>query len=119
MEPEISLQAGRGKILRFIFTYLVIQAVQGTLRLIMRAASTTPSLMMGLLRLMGSSTGSGRGKDEFYDLVPRETADTVGRKTNNTDAFWSMYYQAYNPRRWRMRHMLTMSSHRNAIKKDM
>ena len=111
-------QPGDGKIPRLMFKSLMIQLIRGTVRWAWRAAVMTPLLLMALLRLVGSSAASGRARDEFYDLVPRESPHQDVLKTSKSDAFWSMYHQTYNPRLWRMRHLLTISAGRNATPAD-
>lgn len=111
-------QARQGKVAWLIFKFMVTQLLRGTIRLIRRTVAMTLLLLLAMLRLMGSSAASGRAKDEFYDLAPRDSPDQNGLKVDKSDAFWSMYHQTYNPRGWRMRRLLTMSVGRYTSKGD-
>jgi hypothetical protein len=67
-------------------------------------------LVFGLLSLIASPASSGRSPDEFRDLVQSDSPENLANRTPQSDGFWRLYLQAYSPRQWRMRRLLTMSA---------
>lgn len=67
-------------------------------------------LVFGLLALIASPASSGRSPDEFRDLVQSDSPENLANRTPQSDGFWRLYLQAYSPRQWRMRRLLTMSA---------
>ena len=90
-----------------IFRYLLIQGALGAVKFVYWAAVNSVLLVLGLLRLIGSPASSGRSPDEFQDMVRSDSPENMASRGENTDQFWRMYFQAYSPRAWRMRRLLT------------
>lgn len=67
-------------------------------------------MVLGLLALIASPASSGRSPDEFKDLVLSDSPHNLANRTPQSDGFWRLYLQAYAPRQWRMRRLLTMSA---------
>ena len=90
-----------------IFRYLLIQGALKVVKFVYWAAVNSVLLALGLLRLIGSPASSGRSPDEFQDMVRSDSPENMASRGESTDAFWRMYFQAYTPRAWRMRRLLT------------
>jgi hypothetical protein len=93
-----------------IFRYLMLRLILGTFRLGWWMLGRSLLFVLGLLRLIASPASSGRAQDEFQDLVQPDSPETRVPGVAGADGFWRMYYQAYSPRLWRMRRLLTMSA---------
>ena len=99
-----------------IFRYLLIQAVVGAVKFVYWAVVQSLLVLLGLLRLIASPASSGRSPDEFQDMVNSDSPENIAAQGENSDAFWRMYFQAYTPRAWRMRKLLTTAGGRRGKK---
>jgi hypothetical protein len=96
-----------------IFRYLLWQSALATFRLCRWLLVRGLQFAFGLLALIASPASSGRSPDEFKDLVQSDSPENMANRTPQSDGFWRLYLQAYSPRQWRMRRLLTMSAGRD------
>ena len=88
----------------------MVQLAVGLVRLSWLLVVRSVQFTFGFLALIASPASSGRSQDEFKDLVQTGSPDNEALTSANGDGFWRMYLQAYSPRLWRMRRLLTMSA---------
>ena len=93
------------RISRYLFVRLCVNLARFSRWLLVRSVQ----FVFGFLALMASPASSGRAPDEFKDLVQRDSPPGQQPAHANDDGFWRMYLQAYSPRLWRMRRLLTLS----------
>ncbi|PKB57483.1 MAG: hypothetical protein BZY73_02995 [SAR202 cluster bacterium Casp-Chloro-G3] len=85
---------------------MVLGAFRLSLWLIVRSVQ----FVFGLLALIASPASSGRSPDKFKDLVRADSPENLANRNPEADGFWRLYLQAYSPRQWRMRRLLTMTA---------
>ncbi|MFQ6025914.1 MAG: hypothetical protein ACE5Q6_00200 [Dehalococcoidia bacterium] len=90
-----------------ISRYLLVRGISGAIRFAYWAVLQCALVILGLLRLIASPASSGRAQDEFQDLVQSDSPQNLASRGESSDDFWKMYFQAYNPRLWRMRRLMT------------
>ena len=91
-----------------IFSYLTSRLVLGTFGLTIWLMARSVEFVLGVLALIASPASSGRSPDEFKDLVQFDSPGNLANRAPEAHGFWRMYLQAYSPRQWRMRRLLTM-----------
>jgi hypothetical protein len=96
-----------------ICRYLLRQLALGTFRFSRWLMVRGFQFIFGLLALIASPDSSGRAPDEFKDLVQSDSPENLANRTPQSDGFWRLYLQAYSPRQWRMRRLLTMTAGRD------
>lgn len=101
-----------------IARYLAFRTLVGILRLFRWAFVHTLLTLDGLLGYIASPLSSGRDENEFKDMVQPDSPEHTARHSSNPNGFWSFYFQAYTPRLWRMRRLMSMSVGRNYRKND-
>lgn len=93
-----------------ISRYLTVRLVLGAFRLSLWLIVRSVQFVFGLLALIASPASSGRSPDEFKDLVRADSPENLANRNPEADGFWRLYLQAYSPRQWRMRRLLTMTA---------
>ncbi len=94
------------RIARYLSVRLCVNLARFSIWLLLRSIE----FVLGLLALMASPASSGRSQDEFKDLVQPDSPGGQRAGYGNDDGFWRMYLQAYSPRLWRMRRLMTLSA---------